>query len=88
VHEQRLADRGLDPSRVGAQVCLQRSGGKVGQSCDPGGQLDALAARLLAFQDRYTLTARPFDWRFTREGLHDLCRRIDARRGAAGPMAA
>ena len=52
------------------------------------GDSDALAARLLAFQDRYNVTARPFDWRFTREGLHDLCRRIDARRGASGPMAA
>ena len=45
------------------------------------GDADALAARLLAFQDRYNTTARPFDWKFTRAGLHDLCRRIDARRG-------
>ncbi len=41
----------------------------------------ALAARLLAFQSRYNTTARPFDWKFTRAGLNDLCRRIDARRG-------
>ena len=41
---------------------------------------EALAARLLAFQSRYNTTARPFDWKFTRAGLNDLCRRIDARR--------
>jgi len=52
------------------------------------GDSDALAARLLAFQDRYNASARPFDWRFTRAGLHDLCRRIDARRAASGPIAA
>ncbi len=52
------------------------------------GDSDALAARLLAFQDRYNTTARPFDWRFTRAGLHDLCRRIDARRAASSPIAA
>jgi transposase len=45
------------------------------------GDADALAARLLAFQDRYNTTARPFDWKFTRAGLNDLCQRIDARRG-------
>jgi transposase len=43
---------------------------------------EALAARLLAFQSRYNTTAAPFDWRFTRAGLNNLCRRIDARRGA------
>ena len=45
------------------------------------GDADALAARLLAFQDRYNITARPFDWKFTRVGLDDLMRRIEARRG-------
>jgi len=50
---------------------------------------DALAARLLAFQDRYNATARPFDWRFTRAKLNDLCKRIDAHRDRAGlPLAA
>ena len=48
------------------------------------GDADALAARLLAFQDRYNTTARPFDWKFTRVGLDDLCRRIEARRGHGG----
>jgi len=40
----------------------------------------ALAARLLAFTGRYNATARPFDWRFTRADLDDMCRRLDARR--------
>jgi hypothetical protein len=44
------------------------------------GDAGALAARLLAFQARYNTTARPFDWKFTRASLNDLCRRIDARR--------
>lgn len=45
------------------------------------GDAGALTARLLAFQDRYNITARPFDWKFTRAGLNDLCRRIAAHRG-------
>jgi transposase len=48
------------------------------------GDADALAVRLLAFQDRYNTTTRPFDWKFTRAGLNDLMRRIDARRGHGG----
>ena len=52
------------------------------------GDPDALAARLTAFEHRYNATARPFDWTFTRAGLHDLCRRIDARRAACAPAAA
>ena len=50
---------------------------------------DALAARLLAFQDRYNATAAPFDWKFTRAKLNDLCKRLDAHRDRAGlPLAA
>jgi transposase len=44
------------------------------------GDAAALAARLTRFEARYNATARPFDWKFTRAGLNDLCRRIDARR--------
>jgi transposase len=40
--------------------------------------LDALAARLTAFEPRYNLTATPFDWTFTRADLADLLARIDA----------
>lgn len=50
--------------------------------------LDALAARILAFQDRYNATATPFDWRFTRTDLTELCRRIDAHQPANLALAA
>jgi hypothetical protein len=43
--------------------------------------LDALAARLTAFEPRYNAAARPFNWRFTRADLDDLTKRIDAHRG-------
>jgi hypothetical protein len=44
--------------------------------------LDALAARILAFQDRYNATATPFDWRFTRSDLDRLLQRIAAHETA------
>ncbi len=44
------------------------------------GDAAALASRLTRFQARYTATARPFDWKFTRARLNDLCRRLDGRR--------
>ena len=44
--------------------------------------LDALAARLTAFEPRYNAAARPFNWRFTRADLDDLTKRIDAHRAA------
>src|SRR5450755_2240898 len=40
--------------------------------------LDALAARLTAFEPRYNATATPFDWTFNRADLADLLARIDA----------
>jgi hypothetical protein len=50
---------------------------------------DALAARLLAFQERYNATAAPSDWKFTRAKLNGLGKRIDAHRDRAGlPLAA
>ncbi len=39
--------------------------------------LDALAARILAFQARYNLSATPFDWTFTRTDLRALADRMD-----------
>ena len=36
---------------------------------------DALAARILGFQDHYQAIARPFEWRFTRRDLHRLLQR-------------
>lgn len=51
--------------------------------------LDALAARLTAFEPRFNATATPFDWRFGRRELTDLCRRIDARQNTTRtPLAA
>jgi DDE superfamily endonuclease len=44
------------------------------------GDTAAPAARLTGFEARYNATARPFDWKFTRAELNDLCRRIGARR--------
>jgi hypothetical protein len=36
---------------------------------------DALAARILGFQDHYQAIARPFQWKFTRRDLHRLLQR-------------
>ena len=51
--------------------------------------LDALAARLTAFEPRFNATATPFDWRFGRTELDDLLHRIDAHQAAdTCPLAA
>jgi hypothetical protein len=42
--------------------------------------LDDLAARILAFEDRYNRTATPFDWTFTRTDLRALLDRMDTTR--------
>ena len=44
--------------------------------------LDALAERILAFQDRYNATATPFDWTFTRTDLARLLQRTAAHEPA------
>lgn len=36
---------------------------------------DAVAARILGFQDHYQAIARPFEWKFTRRDLHRLLQR-------------
>jgi hypothetical protein len=51
---------------------VQRKVIKAGDFAD----LQALAQRLLAFQDRYDATAEPFDWRFTRKSLDRLLQRL------------
>jgi hypothetical protein len=38
--------------------------------------LEQLAERLLAFQDRYNATAEPFNWRFGRKSLDRLLERL------------
>jgi hypothetical protein len=45
--------------------------------------LDALAERLLAFQERYEQAARPFAWKFTRRDLDRLLSRLAEH----GPLA-
>ncbi len=40
--------------------------------------LDDLATRILAFQDRYNTTATPFDWRYTRNDLNAFLTRLEA----------
>jgi transposase len=39
--------------------------------------LDQIRGRLAAFETRYNAIARPFTWKFTRDDLGDLLRRID-----------
>lgn len=39
--------------------------------------LNQLAERILAFQDRYNATATPFDWTYTRDDLNAYLRRLD-----------
>ena len=51
---------------------VQRKVIKPGDFAD----LDALAERLLAFQDRYNATAEPFDWHFGRKSLDRLLERL------------
>ena len=50
--------------------------------------LDALAARILAFQDRYNRGATPFDWTFTRTDLRALLDRMDNPDPITSPAAA
>jgi len=52
---------------------LQRKAIKPGNFRD----LDHLAERVLAFQDRYNTTAKPFDWNYTRNDLNDFLTRLD-----------
>ncbi|MFI5828492.1 hypothetical protein ACIA6C_14700 [Streptomyces sp. NPDC051578] len=39
--------------------------------------LTAVRDRLRAFEDRYNLTAQPFQWKFTTSDLGDLLARLD-----------
>jgi transposase len=55
---------------------------------DDFADLDALAAKILAFENRYNTIADPFGWRFARADLTSLLRRIDARAGGSAPALA
>jgi len=41
--------------------------------------LDHLAERVLAFQERYNTAAEPFDWTYTRDDLNNFLRRLGDR---------
>jgi hypothetical protein len=51
---------------------VQRKVIKPGDFAD----LEDLADRLMAFQDRYNATAEPFDWHFGRKSLDRLLERL------------
>ena len=46
------------------------------------GQQVTVSQTLLAFVDRYNLTARPFNWKFSADDLTALLRRISQREQA------
>lgn len=51
--------------------------------------LNQIRDRLAAFETRYNAIAEPFNWKFTRDDLNDLLRRIDAHDNAQpGALAA
>ncbi len=50
--------------------------------------LDALADRLLRFEDRYNQTATPFDWRFKTADLHAMLDRVTDRERDGAAVAA
>jgi hypothetical protein len=39
--------------------------------------LDQLSERIIGFQDRYNMTATPFDWTYTRDDLNAFLHRLD-----------
>ena len=49
--------------------------------------LDALAEHVLAFGEHYRQIARPFQWTFTRQDLHELMARIDRHEPQLAPAA-
>jgi transposase len=50
--------------------------------------LTDLEDRLMAFQNRYNFTARPFNWTYTRHDLNDLLKRTTAHQPQTQPTAA
>jgi hypothetical protein len=46
--------------------------------------LHEVEQRLAAFEQRYNVTAKPFQWKFTRTDLHDLLDRISQREQQQG----
>jgi hypothetical protein len=44
--------------------------------------LFALEDRILAFQDRYQVNAKPFEWKFTRDDLSKLLPKLPVEKAA------
>ncbi len=65
------ADRPAGCGRPGEQRDRRPAGHLRGY-----GDLDGLAEQILAFEQHYNATARPFDWKFTRADLNQLLTRI------------
>ena len=38
---------------------------------------DVMEARILGFEERYNLTAKPFNWRFTRQDMEDRMAQLE-----------
>lgn len=76
---ERLRRQRQRPERLGDSKSLQRKIVKPQDSPD----LDGLAQRLLAFHDRYNLSAEPFDWRYTRKSLNRPLERLAAHEAQA-----
>jgi len=49
---------------------------------------DDLATRILAFQHRYNITAKPFDWRYSRNDLNNYLARLHRHDHESTPQAA
>jgi hypothetical protein len=50
--------------------------------------LEAVAERLERFERRYEVMAKPFEWKFTREDLTELMKRLDRESQSASALAA
>jgi len=76
--------------RPGGSPSKQRSSFSPRRSREQGadGEAQAVFAAEGGLAAERPQAARPFDWKFTRAKLNDLCQRIDAHRDRAGlPLA-
>ena len=51
------------------------------------GSLAEVEDRILGFQQYYEAIAKPFEWRFTKDDLQELIRKLDARTRVLTPAA-
>lgn len=83
---QKLA---ADAAAIRAQLPATSLDG-LSETIDPAdfADLDALADRLLRFEDRYNQTATPFDWRFKTGDLNAMLERVAGRQPYGSVVAA